>query len=310
MTPTGQGLYRVRLMPCAMTVEEAQLEQMLWDIERDNVSGSVRMARKTAALLEAAGAFAEENGMDIQDEVAKWAGAAATAHPFMALLRTVGRRSRRATSLSDLGKRMERLRWELTNANDRIGEHMVHLFPEGGTFMTNSFSATCHHGLRHLAEATDNVRAIVVESRPAREGVGLARALGEHGIRSTLIVDAGIAQFMDRADAVLVGGDTVSGTFFVNKLGTHPMVLTAGNQDVPTYLLASLLKLVLDEEVPEVDAPRSPDEVESHPMANVTVENYYFERIPLAPLTGVITEDGVLSPEDIARRVASLDSED
>lgn len=176
--------------------------------------------------------------------------------------------------------------------------------------MTNSFSATCHQGLRHLAEATDNVRAIVVESRPAREGVGLARALGEHGIRSTLIVDAGVAQFMDRADAVLVGGDTVSGTFFVNKLGTHPMVLTAGNQGVPTYLLASLLKLVLDEEVPEVDAPRSPDEVESSPMPNVTVENYYFERIPLAHLSGVITEDGVLSPEDIARRVASLDSED
>ena len=297
-------------MPCAMSVEEAQLEQMLWDIERDNVSGSVRMARKTAALVEAAGNFAEENDRDLGTEVAKWADAAANAHPFMALVRTVGRRARRATSVSDLGKRMERLLWELSNANDRIGEHMVHLFPEGGTFMTNSFSATCHHGLRHMAEATDSVRAIVVESRPAREGVGLARALGEHGIRSTLIVDAGIAQFMDRVDAVIVGGDTVSGSFFVNKLGTHPMVLTARSQGVPTYLLASLLKLVLDEEVPDVDAPRSPDEVESSPMANVTVENYYFERIPLEPLTGVVTEDGVLSPEDMARRVAALDSDD
>jgi len=293
-----------------MTVEEAQLEQMLWDIERDNVSGSVRMARKTAALVEAAGAFAEENGLDLQGEVRKWAGTAANAHPFMALVRTVGRRARKATSVSDLGKRMEHLLWELNNGNDRIGEQMVHLFPEGGTFMTNSFSATCHHGLRHLAEATDNVRAIVVESRPAREGVGLARALGEHGIRSTLIVDAGIAQFMDRVDAVIVGGDTVSGSFFVNKLGTHPMVLTAGSQNVPTYLLASLLKLVMDEEVPEVDAPRSPEEVESSSMANVTVENYYFERIPLALLTGVVTEDGILSPDAVASRVSLLDTDD
>jgi translation initiation factor 2B subunit (eIF-2B alpha/beta/delta family) len=175
--------------------------------------------------------------------------------------------------------------------------------------MTNSFSATCHHGLRHLAEATDNVMAIVVESRPAREGVQLARALGEHGIRSTLIVDAGIAQFMERANAVLVGGDTVSGSFFVNKLGTHPMVLTARNEGVPTYLLASLLKLVLEDEVPQVDAPRSPEEVESSSMANVTVENYYFERVPLDPLTGVVTEDGVLSPDDVAKRVAALDSD-
>ncbi len=290
-----------------MTTEEAKLEQMLWDIKRDNVSGSVRMARKTAALVEAAAEFAFENGLDLQTEVDKWADAAAEAHPFMALLRTVGRRARRANSVSDMGKRMEHLVWELANANDRIGERIVQLFPQGGTFMTNSFSSTVHHGLRHLAEATDDVKAIVVESRPAREGVGLARALGEHGIRSTLIVDAGIAKFMDRVDAVLVGGDTVSGSFFVNKLGTHPLVLTAGSATVPTYLLASLLKLVKDDEVPPVDAPRSPDEVESDPIPNVTVENYYFERIPLAGLTGVVTEEGVLSPDDLARRVASLD---
>ncbi len=134
----------------------------------------------------------------------------------------------------------------------------------------------------------------------------MARALGEVGIRSTLIVDAGIASFMDRADAVLVGGDTVSGSFFVNKLGTHPLVLTAANQGVPVYLLTSLLKLMPEVEVPEVEAQHSPEEVESDPMTNVTVENIYFERIPLEKLTGVITEEGVLLPEEIARRVASL----
>jgi translation initiation factor 2B subunit (eIF-2B alpha/beta/delta family) len=293
-----------------MTVEEAQLEQMLWDIERDNVSGSVRMARKTTMLVEAAARFAEENDRDIRQEVSRWADAAAAAHPFMALVRTVGRRVRRATSVGDLVNSLERLMWELDNGNDRIGEQIVQLFPRGGTFMTNSFSATCFQGLRHMAVAGMDVRAIVVESRPAREGVGLARALGEHDIRSTLIVDAGIAQFMPRVDAVLVGGDTVSGKFFVNKLGTHPLVLTARSQDVPVYLLASVLKLVLDDEVPDVEAPRSPEEVEADPMTNVTVENVYFERVPLAPLTGVVTEDGVMSPDDVANLVASLDSDE
>ena len=294
-------------MLCAMTVEEAKLEQMLWDIERDNVSGSVRMARKTATLVKEAATYSEEQGLDLRDVVARWADAAADAHPFMALVRTVGRRARRASSVSDLEKRLEQLLWELDNGNDRIGEQMVQLFPEGGTFMTNSFSATCYHGLRHLAAVGSNVGAIVVESRPAREGVQLARALGEHDIRSTLIVDAGFAKFMDRADAVLVGGDTVSGSFFVNKLGTHPLVLTARSQEVPIYLLASLLKLVMDDEVPDVESPRSPDEVESDPMTNVTVENVYFERVPLKLLTGMVTEEGVLSPDDVARRVASLD---
>lgn len=293
-----------------MTVEEAALQQMLADIQRDNVSGSVRMARKTATLVEAAARRAEEEDLDLQAEVSRWGGAAAEAHPFMALVRTVGRRAARSRSLADLEKRMERLLWELTNGNDRIGEQVVRMFPEGGTFMTNSFSATVHAALRHLAASGAEVKAIVVESRPAREGVQLARALGEHGIRSTLIVDAGVAQFMGRANAVLVGGDTVSGSFFVNKLGTHPLVLTAGSQGTPAYLLASMLKLVKDDEVPEVEDPRAPDEVESDPMTNVTVENVYFERVPLSALKGIVTEEGLRSPDDIARRVASLDSED
>lgn len=289
-----------------MTVEETKLEQMLNDIERDNVSGSVRMSRKTATLVEAAARYAEESGKDVQEEVAKWSQASADAHPFMALVRTVGRRAREATSADDLAKTLERIRWEMDNGNKRIGEWALQLFPDGGTFMTNSFSATVHAALKHLAATGKEIRAIVVESRPAREGVQLARALGEVGIRSTLIVDAGIASFMDRADAILVGGDTLSGSFFVNKLGTHPLVLTAANQGVPVYLLASLLKLVPEGEVPDVESPRSPEEVESDPMTNVTVENIYFERIPLDKVTGVITEEGILPPEEIARRVASL----
>ena len=170
MVSRRQCLLAARRMPCPMTVEEAKLGQMLSDIERDNVSGSVRMSRKTATLVEEAASFAEENDRDVAEEVAKWARAAAEAHPFMALVRTVGRRSSMARSVNDLRKRMDRLRWEMENGNQRIGERMVHIFPEGGTFMTNSFSATVHAGLKHLVNSGVGIRTIVVESRPAREG--------------------------------------------------------------------------------------------------------------------------------------------
>jgi translation initiation factor eIF-2B subunit delta len=289
-----------------MTIEEGKLEQMLWDIERDNVSGSVRMARKTAILVREAAADAEASGEDLVTAIDRWAGAAAKAHPFMALVRTVGRRARKSSSPEEVGHILDRLIWELDNGNQRIAEQLVGLFPGGGSFMTNSFSATVHAALRHMASSGKDIRAIVVESRPAREGVQLARALGEHGIPSTLIVDAGVTSFMERASAVFVGGDTVAGGFFVNKLGTHPLVLSASSSGVPVYLLASLLKLVPDGEVPETEDRRSPEEVESGAMENVTVENIYFERVPLKLVTGVVTEDGVLSHEDVASRVASL----
>ena len=66
----------------------------------------------------------------------------------------------------------------------------------------------CLYGLAACFAATFAATA-------ASEGVQLARALGEHAIPSTLIVDAGVASFVGRADAVLVGSDAVSGGFFV-----------------------------------------------------------------------------------------------
>ncbi len=290
-----------------MTGEEGKLDQMLWDIERDNVSGSVKMARKTATLLREAAQVADATGRPMGEFVRTWGDAAATAHPFMALVRTVGREAAKADSADDLGHRMDRLLWDLDNSNARIAEHMAHLFPEGGTFMTNSFSATVHAALGSLVEGGRDVRAIVVESRPAREGVQLARALGELGIASTLIVDAGVASFVRRADAVLVGGDAVTGSVFVNKLGTLPMVLSARSYGVPVYLLASTSKLIPEGEVPETEDNRAPEEVESSSMEGVTVENIYFERVPLELITGAVTEEGVLSPEEIATRVGALD---
>jgi translation initiation factor eIF-2B subunit delta len=289
-----------------MTAEEGKLDQMLWDIERDNVSGSVKMARKTATLLKEAAQVADATGRPMGEFVRTWGEAAAKAHPFMALVRTVGREAATADTADDLGYRMDRLLWDLDNSNARIAENMARLFPEGGTFMTNSFSATVYAALGSLVEGGRDVRAIVVESRPAREGVQLARALGELGIASTLIVDAGVASFVKRANAVLVGGDAVTGSVFVNKLGTLPMVLSARSYGVPVYLLASTNKLLPEEEVPETENNRAPEEVESSSMEGVTVENIYFERVPLELINGAVTEDGVLSPEEIATRVRAL----
>jgi translation initiation factor 2B subunit (eIF-2B alpha/beta/delta family) len=289
-----------------MTSQAGRLEQMLQDIERDNVSGSVKMAEKTVKLLVESAVLAEAEGRPVAAEAAKWASAAAKAHPFMALVRTVGREAARAGTSDEMRRRLEGLMWELGNDNDRIATHLRAMFPKGGVLMTNSFSATVFASLRSLAEGGREVRAIVVESRPAREGVQLARALGEVGIASTLIVDAGVASFVPRADAVLVGCDAISAGFFVNKLGTLPMILSANQFNVPAYLLSSTHKLVLASELPREEPPRPPDEIVPGPMHGVTVENVYYERVPLELIRGLVTEAGVLTPADIVKRVSTL----
>jgi translation initiation factor 2B subunit (eIF-2B alpha/beta/delta family) len=288
-----------------MTHTTDRLEQMLRDIERDNISGSVKMAEKTAQLLEEVAIWAGQSGPDVSGEVAAWASKVARAHPFMALVRNVGKEAAKAASAAEVHGRLEGLMWGLRNSNDRIAQQVHALFPRGGVLMTNSFSATVYASLRSLAQGGREVRAIVIESRPAREGVQLARALGEVGIASTLIVDAGVASFVRKANAVLVGCDALSSTFFINKLGTLPLLLSANRFEVPAYLLSSTHKLIAEAELPEEAPLRPPDEITA-PMDGVTVENVYYERVPVDLLKGVITEEGVLTGAEVERRVASL----
>ena len=56
-----------------MTHHTDRLEQMLRDIERDNISGSVKMAEKAAQLLEEVAAGAGDSSPDVSAEVAAWA---------------------------------------------------------------------------------------------------------------------------------------------------------------------------------------------------------------------------------------------
>jgi len=170
--------------------------------------------------------------------------------------------------------------------------------------MTNSFSSTVYAALRSLAEGGADVRAIVVESRPVREGVQLARALGEVGIPSTLIVDAGVATFVPKADAVLVGCDALCPEYFVNKLGTLPLVVCANQFGVPAYLLSSTHKMLRASMLPEQEPPRPAEEI-AGPMHGVTVENVYYERVPLGLVKGVVTESGVLTQSEVASRVGA-----
>lgn len=61
-------------------------------------------------------------------------------------------------------------------------------------------------------------RAIVCESRPLCEGVSLANALAAAGVQVTVITDAQAGAFMEEADLVLVGADSLTADAVVNKV--------------------------------------------------------------------------------------------
>jgi translation initiation factor 2B subunit (eIF-2B alpha/beta/delta family) len=126
------------------------------------------------------------------------------------------------------------------------------------------------------------------ESAPAREGRALAARLAAAGVAVTCTTDDAIDATVRFAHAVLVGADAVTAQWFLNKIGTRSLAAAAAAEGVPVYVVASRDKL----------APAS--------VASRLATSPLFEPTPLANVTGVITDDGVLVPGMVRQACEAL----
>jgi len=145
--------------------------------------------------------------------------------------------------------------------------------------------------------------AFVSESRPAREGVGVAEAVasesGESITDVTLHTDAAVAHVLatEDVDAVVVGADAVlPDGRVVNKTGTRAAALAAAREGVPVYAVAASDKVRTDDAVHLEDG--DPEAVYDG-EADVTALNPTFDVTPADLVSGVITERGVLDAEGV-----------
>ncbi|MFB6300368.1 MAG: NUDIX domain-containing protein [Halobacteriales archaeon] len=150
-----------------------------------------------------------------------------------------------------------------------------------------------------LAAGTDTV--VVAESRPAREGITVAETLAAEGVDVTVCTDAAMASLLADADSpietVLVGADTVlADGRVVNKTGTRSAALAAAHEDVPLYVVAASDKIAF-ETTPTVE--EGPGSAVYDGDADLTPVNPTFDVTPTELVDGVITEDGVLTSDDI-----------
>src|SRR3990170_2002836 len=100
------------------------------------------------------------------------------------------------------------------------------------TLMTYSYSSSVIELLGRLKPR----RVIASETRPSHEGIRMARELVAQGISMTLITEAQMALFVQEADAVIVGADTIlpEGDL-INRIGTRLLALAAKDSGVPFY---------------------------------------------------------------------------
>ena len=203
-----------------------------------------------------------------------------------------------------------------------MGQKGAHLIKDGHNILTHCNAgalATAGYGtalgvVRAAVEQGKKVHVFVNETRPVLQGSRLtAWELMEDGIPVTLITDsmAGVVMQQGKIDLCVVGADRIAANGDVaNKIGTYAVAVLAKAHGIPFYVVAP--SSTIDVSTPSGSAIP----IEERPGHEVTtingeawiapkgvaVFNPAFDVTPAEYITGIITEQGIVTPDRIAEQ--------
>ncbi|EJN58313.1 NUDIX domain-containing protein [Halogranum rubrum] len=276
------------------------------DVRDDETHGSAYISVRALDVLRDAAAVADD-----WESVAAVARELRDARPSMAALANrVNRVMSEAERTPDaVCERAQAAVDDAVRADSEAAANAADLL--SGTVLTLSRSGTVTDALLRA----DLEHVVVAESRPAREGVGVAERLTATGIDATLVADAAIGYVLAEreVDAAVVGVDTVlADATVVNKVGTRLLALAATREDVPVYVVAARDKISPTDEFHTEFGDRVDIYDGEH---DVDVLNPTFDRTPGDLVSGFVTEQGMLAADEVAgvagehRRLAEWDEQ-
>ena len=185
----------------------------------------------------------------------------------------------------------------------QIAKYGSELIADGDRIMTHSYSSTVVAVLKEAFTKHRNIEVITTRSGPGRTGEITARQLGSYGIPVTFIDDAAMGLYISTVSKVVVGADIVCADGkVVNGIGSYQLALTAERAGIPFYVLCEMLKFDPRLRGDEVDLEeKEPSEVvePGRLPPEVRVKNPYFDITPLELVTRIVTESGLLTPQEV-----------
>lgn len=273
--------------------EVGEIESKIDEIRRDRASGAAALTLRAAKLLIRCAEHAPE-------EVPKIAHALMAAQPAMGPVCNLARRVLSSSNVT--GACHEFLEWMEQNAA-QVAELAANMVKDGVTVMTHSFSSTVLAALREASHRGKRFSVICPESRPICEGLAMAASLGMAGINVSLIADAAFYRLLPEVGCVWVGADAISPRGIFNKTGTALLALAAREFNVPVYVLCASDKFLPQSYDPPPETLKDPLELLEHDLPHVTPLNYYFDVTPLDYVSGVVTEDKILTPSEVREKL-------
>jgi translation initiation factor eIF-2B subunit delta len=145
------------------------------------------------------------------------------------------------------------------------------------------------------------------EGRPVMEGLVMAHKLMAAGLEVTVFTDAALMSRIVEAQAVWIGGDSLSCNGLVNKVGSRALAMLAKFRGIPFVSMMGTDKFLSRGMTPYFGfLPQNPREIGADDAESLCVHNEYYETIPVDLISIVLTENG---PADPARLVESIAEE-
>lgn len=200
----------------------------------------------------------------------------------------------------------------------KIGEVGEKLIDDGDVILTHCNAgalATSMYGtalsvIRHAFWNGKKIIVIVDETRPRLQGALTAFELKYEGIPYKVITDntAGFLMQKGEVDKIIVGADRIlkNGTVY-NKIGTYSLAVLAKYHDIPFYVAAPLSTFDLKSKEEDVIIEER-DKKEVLYLKDILLfpegsdcYNFAFDKTPAELITGIITEKGVVKPNEIMK---------
>lgn len=202
---------------------------------------------------------------------------------------------------------------------DKCAVELAKLAPQNATIMTQCFAETVVGlMLREAAEQGKTIQLICPETRPFLQGARLtASVAADQGCPVTVITDnmpgmilsqGKVDLFTSAADAICMDGT------IINKVGTFQIALCANHFGVPYYVTGSPDRNKSNAQAVQIEY-RDGSAVLEHQGIRVTapgVKGLYpaFDITPAKLVTGIITDRGVFSPENLHNYYRDDDAKD
>ncbi len=212
---------------------------------------------------------------------------------------------------------------EDVNVNKNIGKNGAALLEDGDVVLTHCNAgslATVQYGtalapIRTAIENGKKISVIADETRPRLQGARLtAYELQYDKIPVQVISDtsSGLLMRLGKINKVIVGTDRITSDAVFNKIGTYLVALAAYDNKVPFYVAAPTSTLSLHETVDDVTIEQRDSSEVKNVLGKVQIVpdgveclNYAFDITPFRLINGIITEDGVFTPEKLLKKYKS-----